>query len=411
MKEFVNLDEQEYDSPIIITHPHAISNIKEDSKILDGVIEDSEVDGICADYDIISIDKLSSKELPEDEEEHICIKDDCDVSKYYGCTSGNDGFQKENLFSELTDEYQRTIARINLGIADEYALKWGNITGNLLNQKDLYTFVTDSIASDMNKLIDEINLKLAQWACEINIRLENKADIYSPQFKGEPTTTLPSIDDNSNRIASTEWVNARLASASYNFNLEYFKVTPDFMYIDDKPTKVTVTWKYKEEVESQFINDVELSPDVSSYTFNNISEEFTIILKYYTKNGQGSKSGTFQVKCPIYYGVSSDITKNEKTIYNLVTVTANEDEYIYIMVPNSKSVDLSVNGIIGGFKYLGIQEVFSTIYHVYKSVNSNLGKTTIKIINEQENTLMQDQITELQKQIQQLFSKNSIILE
>ena len=78
------------------------------------------------------------------------------------------------------------------------------------NQKDLYTFVTDSIAFDINKVIDEINLKLAQWACEIEIRFKNKADIFSPNFAGTPTTTLPLMTDNSNRIASTEWLMLKL---------------------------------------------------------------------------------------------------------------------------------------------------------------------------------------------------------
>ena len=248
MAEFIRLDEQEQEAPILPDYPHSISNIKLDTKIIDGVIEKEEVEGICADYGVITIEKIDGVKIEEEGVEHICIKDDCDTSKYYGCTGGDDGFQKENLFSELTDEYQRTIARINLGIADEYALKWGNIKGNLSNQKDLYTFVTDSIAFDINKVIDEINLKLAQWACEIEIRFKNKADIFSPNFAGTPTTTLPLMTDNSNRIASTEWVNAKIAAASIDDNVKAISLDPEYMCYGDEPTDVTVTWEYYKDV-------------------------------------------------------------------------------------------------------------------------------------------------------------------
>ena len=112
MAEFIRLDEQEQDAPILPDYPHSISNIKPDTKIIDGVIEKEEVEGICADYSVITINKIDSAEIEEEGVDHICIKDDCDTSKYYGCTGGDDGFQKENLFTELTDEYQRTIARM-----------------------------------------------------------------------------------------------------------------------------------------------------------------------------------------------------------------------------------------------------------------------------------------------------------
>lgn len=53
---------------------------------------------------------------------------------------------------------------MNLGIADEYALIWGNIKGNLINQEDLYNFVTSSIDTSIHNVLD------------------SKADVYSPSF-------------------------------------------------------------------------------------------------------------------------------------------------------------------------------------------------------------------------------------
>lgn len=382
MAEFIRLDEQEQEAPILPDYPHSISNIKPDTKIIDGVIEKEEVEGICADYGVITIEKIDGVKIEEEGVEHICIKDDCDTSKYYGCTGGDDGFQKENLFSELTDEYQRTIARINLGIADEYTLKWGNIKGNLSNQKDLYTFVTDSIAFDINKVIDEINLKLAQWACEIEIRFKNKADIFSPNFAGTPTTTLPLMTDNSNRIASTEWVNAKIAAASIDDNVKAISLDPEYMCYGDEPTDVTVTWEYYKDVVEQSINDVVLSPDVREYTFTNRTTSMVITLKYKYEDISATRVVTFDIKYPNYFGTSPDYTKLDRTIDNVYTVNAGANEYIYVMIPNGSNTVLGVSSIIGGFKLLGTQEIFSNLYYIFKSAQVGLGETTVEILDQ-----------------------------
>ena len=382
MAEFIRLDEREQDTSILPVSPYSISDIKPDSKIIDGIIDKEEVEGICADYDVITIDKIGSVKVEEEGVEHICVKEDCDVSKYYGCANGNDGFQKENLFSELTDEYQRTIARINLGIADEYALKWGNIKGNLSNQKDLYTFVTDSIAFDINKVIDEINLKLAQWACEIEIRLNNKADIYSPNFTGSPTTTLPTMTDNSDRIASTAWVNAKIAAASIDDNVKAISLEPEYMCYGDDPTDVKVTWEYHKDVVEQSINDIPLKPDIREYIFSGMTTSMVVTLKYKYEDTSATRVVTFDIKYPNYYGTSPDYTKLDKTIDNVFTVTAGTNDYIYVMIPNGSNSVLGVSSIIGGFNRLGTQEIFGNLYYVFKSANAGLGETTVEILDQ-----------------------------
>lgn len=382
MAEFIRLDEQEQEAPILPDYPHSISNIKPDTKIIDGVISREEVEGICADYGIIQISKINGVQVEEEGVDHICIKDDCDTSKYYGCTGGDDGFQKDNLFSELTDEYQRTIARINLGIADEYALKWGNIKGNLSNQKDLYTFVTDSIAFDINKVIDEINLKLAQWACEIEIRFKNKADIFSPNFAGAPTTTLPLMTDNSDRIASTEWVNAKIAAASIDDNVKAISLDPEYMCYGDEPTDVKVTWEYYDDVVEQSINGVQLSPELREYTFTNRTSSMVITLKYKYENISATRVLTFDIKYPNYFGTSPDYTQLSRTIDNVYTVNAGPNDYIYVMIPNGANSVLGVSSIIGGFKLLGTQEIFSNLYYIFKSAQPGLGETTVEILDQ-----------------------------
>lgn len=379
MADFINLNEEQ-ESIIFPDHLHSISNIKPNTKVVDGKITKEEVDGICADYGVIEIGTIGSREV-ETSEEPLCVKDDCDISKYYGCTSENNGFQKDNLFSELTDEYQRTIARINLGIADSYALKWGNITGNLLNQKDLYTFVTDQIAQDINRVVEEINLKLAQWACEIEVRLNNKADNHSPHFTGEPTTTLPLITDNSNRIASTEWVNAKLEELALNDNVKSMTMTPEYIYYDEGPVNIEVEWEYYNDVTEQFINNTPLETDVRHYTFTNISDSFIIILKYKQEDKYFTKVLTFCVKHPTFYGTSMNYKECNKTSDNKFTVDAGTDQYIYVLIPNGRNAELGVSNIIGGFILVGTQELLDTLYYIYKSANYGLGETTVKIFD------------------------------
>ena len=159
MAEFINLDHEEESLNISPYSNTPIITILPGSEIIDGNITQTELSGIPTE-DVISIDIKQG--YVEEIEESICIHESCDASTYYGDANEDDSFKRSNLFSELTDEYQRAIARQNLGVADEFTLVWGNISGNLANQIDLYTFVVNSIASKYNDLIEETNLKLAQ---------------------------------------------------------------------------------------------------------------------------------------------------------------------------------------------------------------------------------------------------------
>ena len=76
---------------------------------------------------------------------------------------------RENLFSELVNDYQRAKARYNLGIGDEYSLVWGNIDGSIENQTDLYEYITNRFTEYANKYAEEVNALLVEWGLEIKI--------------------------------------------------------------------------------------------------------------------------------------------------------------------------------------------------------------------------------------------------
>ena len=64
------------------------------------------------------------------------------------CPSPTGFFKVDNLLGELWTEAQKSIARKNLGIADENSLFWGNIKGQIENQKDVKSFINSSVKKE-----------------------------------------------------------------------------------------------------------------------------------------------------------------------------------------------------------------------------------------------------------------------
>ena len=331
MAEFINLDHEEESLNISPYSKTPIITILPDSEIIDGNITQTELSGIPTE-DVISIDIKQG--YVEEIEESICIHESCDASTYYGDANEDDSFKRSNLFSELTDEYQRAVARQNLGIADDYTLLWGNISGNLANQTDLYRFILDTIASEYNELIFEINLKLGQWGYEIRNELSQKANILSPDFKGTPTTTLPEISDYSSRIP----------------------------------------------IISQKINGVSLGISDRTYTFIGVDSDLIITLEYTTTEGTYTKNITFNKYYPMYYGTSEILDELSRTKDNEIVLNCNENDYAYIYVPNKSSTRIAVDGLVGGFFLIGTVQLHSLTYYVFKSANSGLGELFINIL-------------------------------
>ena len=376
MAEFINLDHEEESLNISPYSKTPIITILPDSEIIDGNITQTELSGIPTE-DVISIDIKQG--YVEEIEESICIHESCDASTYYGDANEDDSFKRSNLFSELTDEYQRAIARQNLGIADDYTLLWGNISGNLANQTDLYRFILDTIASEYNELIFEINLKLGQWGYEIRNELSQKANILSPDFKGTPTTTLPEISDYSNRIPTTEWVTAKINEATTN-DVLFFSSDKTYMYYGDSPQNISCQWDYRIPIISQKIPGVSLGISDRNYTFIGVDSDLIITLEYTTTEGTYTKNITFNKYYPMYYGTSEILDELSRTKDNEIVLNCNENDYAYIYVPNKSSTRIAVDGLVGGFFLIGTVQLHSLTYYVFKSANSGLGELFINIL-------------------------------
>ena len=137
MVEFVDLNDQ---LNIVPYDSISVENVELDSIIIGGqitptettepyvtttepgieslaILEQSTQDALI---DIITIPESSSEGEPECLDDPTC--EECDVAHFYGDTYPDSTFKRENLFSELVDEYQRAVARKNLGLSDEYAM-------------------------------------------------------------------------------------------------------------------------------------------------------------------------------------------------------------------------------------------------------------------------------------------------
>lgn len=264
-----------------------------------------------------------------------CISSQCQIENNYGCTDSNKYFKVDNLFSELTTDYQRAVIRQNLGIGDLQSLLWGKIQGNLANQKDLYNFVKEVAQADSNKIIESVNLQLQYWSNNIQNMLESKA--------GNITSML---------------------------------LRPMYGSTMETPIDVLVSWEYAYEVEAQKINGYEIQPSTRNFLIQGVTESKDITLSYYLDDVWLSRTITFTVYAPTYYGTSENYNECQQTINDKFTVEAIEGEYIYVFT--STPSNLAVNNLIGGFEECGTTFINAQRYFIYKSANSGLGRTTIQ---------------------------------
>jgi len=103
--EFINLNE---DTSLVNVTEETNLLVKKEPSIQ--LLDDSEIPQL--DY----IPKTNTTE------EDTLLQGSCGIEDFYGDASVEDYFKRENLFSELVNDYQRAMARYNLGIGEEYSL-------------------------------------------------------------------------------------------------------------------------------------------------------------------------------------------------------------------------------------------------------------------------------------------------
>jgi len=350
MSEFVNIEEDDTG-----VNTPSVANI---------IVEDN-----SNDITTIQEDNVAIKDSPTP----IYHDNSNPAGSQYGDQDHLPSFKINNLFSELTDEVQRAMARYNLGIADAYAMVWGNMQGTLTDQKDLIDYIsqliTSTIASNLNPKLE--NLYTLLYLIEDNVAF--KANTDSPIFTGIPQSVNPVIGDYSKQIATTKFVIDAIKDYDGS-TLKYFYITPTSI---TTVTDITVSWDYNNAISSQTINEVSLDTSVRNYTFSAVATSLTIILAYVMNGVTYTKSQTIEYTVPIYYGKSTNYVNDTQTISDSFSIKLNNNEYLYIFVYGSK--DIYCDGILGGFINEGGTVINGLTYTLYRTTNSNLGTINISL--------------------------------
>lgn len=277
------------------------------------------------------------------------------------CSSQQGYFQIKNLFSELKTEVDKANARHNLGIGDAYNIKWGNITGYIEKQTDLTQYL-DTFVTELR-------------------------DLVNPFKQPYTNSDNPSIST----------VGEALDQLLYKELTIKSKVTPSIAERGETIPEVEFSWEYNKNIISQKLDNIDISPDTRSITLSNIRQ--TISKSLWATDGKSTKTTTMaiQFKLASYYGVSNKTTITSDDIINSftrdfnfqkgssVTITAQDNQYIYFMLPKSMGqVQFYVGGFEGGFQVVDSNFQFTkngvtNSYILYRSDNPGLGTTTINI--------------------------------
>lgn len=278
------------------------------------------------------------------------------------CPSRYGYFAVDNLFSELTTEMQKQVARDNLGIADQYALHWGNITGHLEDQIDLY-----------NKFNEKVD--------------KGKRAVSQIEYTNDAYPNIKTLQDALNQLL-------------YKDLTISFQCSPDVKESGEIVNVIKYTWSYnKPNIVKQLFNGNNFNTDTRTTTLTGtFTTDTTATLKAF--DGTNWKESTTSLKFypGLYYGISATLPDNLKSSEIIsfsrklqssrnttITVNCTTDKHIYICIPYSYGPAVfKVGGFEGGFELVNDNYSFTRYntvirYRIYRSDYGSLGNTTITI--------------------------------
>ena len=275
------------------------------------------------------------------------------------CSSPQGYFQIKNLFNELKTEVDKANARQNLGIGDTWNIKWGNITGFIEKQTDLTQYL-DTFITELRDLVNPFN---------------------------QPYTN----SDN----PSVSTVGEALDQLLYKELTIQSSVTPNIAEIGETVPEVKFSWKYNKNITQQSFDGTDIGLDIREVALQDVTSTTSKSLQAF--DGENTKKVVMSItfKLASYYGVSESTPTNSEEIISRftrdlnfykgssVTITAQDNQYIYLMLPKSMGqVQFYVGGFEGGFQIVDPNFQFTkngvtNSYILYKSDNPGLGTTTI----------------------------------
>lgn len=298
-----------------------------------------------------------------------------------GSSPNDEVLKKSKHLSEFVTKLDKALARKNLGIPDEYTLKWGNITGDIREQKDLY------------EKLEELQTYIDNVKTEVSAQIDTK---ISKELDGVQASTQIRYDN----LDYPEMKNIKDALDQILYRDLVINLTCSPNIVEDGSVISSILYKWtinKDNIISQIFDGIELNNTDRQYQLegsftSNVTK--TLVVDDGTKSF--SKSVTLSFYPGLYYGTSSkdSITTQDIIEFNYkllpnrqttVTVNADLSSYIYICIPYSYGeASFKVGGFEGGFELIDDQFVFNKYkemqYRIYRSDNKGLGNTTITII-------------------------------
>lgn len=114
---------------------------------------------------------LNTFNIKEESNERACelpVKS-CSVGSEIACTDKSGFFKVSNLFAELKTDYEKYIARTNLGVATDALLTWGNLKGSVTNQTDLVTFIAEQLSMSKRDVLEIVEKQIEELDAQSSI--------------------------------------------------------------------------------------------------------------------------------------------------------------------------------------------------------------------------------------------------
>lgn len=227
-------------------------------------------------------------------------------------------FKITNLFNELKTEIEKADARYNLGIPDDFQLKWGNITGYIENQKDLTNYLNNFIIIYRNELQHDFEF--------IQQKLENK------------------IQDEINLMKDDRLVIEGLIQRFINF----------------QDTIDNIINQEKQKV--QFLSEQRYSYVTQCFMNKNANEEIKC---------NKIKISSQLINYSKIYSITLRISNN-LSLLNL------EKTYLHIKDNNGNTIGVSLNGVKQTLNYgKYVTWFFDNVYNIPNDINLSLHTTNI----------------------------------
>lgn len=253
-----------------------------------------------------------------------------------------------------------------------------------------YPITTGDAVIDLDRNEDYAELKDKVESLK-NIDVETDKTLSKENKPADAKTTGELLVKLSNDIEDLKYKAIEISSFTNSINTAELGTTI---------SSITLNWKINKTPTLLTLDNEQLEPTDESKILTNIliTNNKTWTLKATdNKNVVVQKTTTLNFYNGVYYGASEELDYDNNFILKLTKVlsgsksrtfsaNAGTNQYIYYCLPSRLGIpSFNVNGFDGGFLKVSTISFtnasnYTENYDIYKSENSNLGNTTVKVV-------------------------------